>query len=187
MSTTKSYPLSPSEQTSTILGQEVAERVLEDVHVRAGYILGIVFVLLIQKYFILFYFTLFYLFYLILFHFIAKLGLSPSSTLRLPEMRFISNFFHPPTQPTEKAFFWASRQLGKLVVVWLSLLGLISFVHNFLFAHFFPNFCSQHLFTIFVHEFSSQLLFATFVKCLFLTFFTFLGAKAPLELIRVIK
>ena len=48
------------EQTSTILGQEVAERVLEDVHVRAGYILGILFVLLIQKYFILSYFILFY-------------------------------------------------------------------------------------------------------------------------------
>ena len=37
--------------------QEVAEHVLEDIHVRAGYILGILFVLLIQKYFILFYFT----------------------------------------------------------------------------------------------------------------------------------
>ena len=35
--------------TSTILGQEVAERVLEDVHIRAGYIQGILFVLLIQK------------------------------------------------------------------------------------------------------------------------------------------
>ena len=81
--------------TSTILGQEVAERALEDVHVRAGYILGILFVLLIQKYFILFYFIIFYfilsyfiliyhfiLFYFFLFHvnlffhFIAKLSSS---------------------------------------------------------------------------------------------------------------
>ena len=59
--------------TSTILGQEVAERVLEDVYVRAGYILGILFVLLIKKYFVLFYSILFYfiLSYLILFHFIS--------------------------------------------------------------------------------------------------------------------
>ena len=37
-------------QTSTILGQEVAERVLEDVYVSAGYILGILFVLFIQSF-----------------------------------------------------------------------------------------------------------------------------------------
>ena len=54
-------------KTSTILGQEVAERVLEDVHVREGHILGILFVLLIQKYYILFYFILFY-FILFLFY-----------------------------------------------------------------------------------------------------------------------
>ena len=35
--------------TSTILEQEVSERVLEDVHVRADYILGNLFILLIQK------------------------------------------------------------------------------------------------------------------------------------------
>ena len=45
--------------TSTILGQEVAECVLEVVHVRAGYILGIMFVLLIKKYFVLSYFIQF--------------------------------------------------------------------------------------------------------------------------------
>ena len=45
-------------QTSTILGQEVAECVLEVVHVRAGYILGIMFVLLIKKYYVLSYFDL---------------------------------------------------------------------------------------------------------------------------------
>ena len=39
--------------TSTILRQEVAEHVLKDVHVRVGYVLGILFVLLIQKYYIL--------------------------------------------------------------------------------------------------------------------------------------
>ena len=46
--------------TSTILGQEVAERVLEAFYVRAGYILGILFVLLIKKYYVLSYFILFY-------------------------------------------------------------------------------------------------------------------------------
>ena len=63
--------------TSTILGQKVAEHVLEAVYVRAGYILGILFVLLIKKYYVLSYFILFYfisfyfiLYYLILFHFI---------------------------------------------------------------------------------------------------------------------
>ena len=49
-----------SKITSTILGQEVAERLLEDVYVRAGYILGILFVLLIKKYYVLSYFILFY-------------------------------------------------------------------------------------------------------------------------------
>ena len=47
-------------KTSTTLGQEVAERVLEDVHVRAGYLLGILFGLVILSYFIsfhLFYFV----------------------------------------------------------------------------------------------------------------------------------
>ena len=61
-----------SKITSTILGHEVAERVLEAFYVRAGYILGILFVLLIKKYFVLFYSILFYfiLSYLILSYFI---------------------------------------------------------------------------------------------------------------------
>ena len=63
-------------ETSTILGQEVAERLLEDVHVRAGYILSISFVLLIQKYFILFYL----LYYFILFHFILFYCQNPDLT-----------------------------------------------------------------------------------------------------------
>ena len=54
--------------TSTILGQEVAERVLEDVHVREGHILGILFVLLIKKYYIILF--CFILFYFILSYFI---------------------------------------------------------------------------------------------------------------------
>ena len=62
----------PKQKTSTILGQEVAERVLEDVHVRVGYILGILFVLLIKKYYVLSYFILFYfvLSYFISFYFV---------------------------------------------------------------------------------------------------------------------
>ena len=40
-------------RTSTILGKEVEEHVLEDVRVRAGYLLGNLFVLLIQKQYIL--------------------------------------------------------------------------------------------------------------------------------------
>ena len=67
-------------RTSTILRQEVAERVLEDVYVRVGYILGILFVLLFKKYYVLFYFILFYfiLFYFILFYFILCSSHLPS-------------------------------------------------------------------------------------------------------------
>ena len=68
---------SSSMSTSTILGQEVAECVLEVVHVRAGYILGIMFVLLIKKYYVLSYFNLIYFIlflfiFLILFCFISS-------------------------------------------------------------------------------------------------------------------
>ena len=61
------------DRTSTILGQEVAELVFEDVHVRAGYLLCIWLFLLIEElnilfnsilfYLIWFYFILSYLFY----------------------------------------------------------------------------------------------------------------------------
>ena len=85
-------------RTSTILGKEVEEHVLEDVRVRAGYLLGNLFVLLIQNqyilsnfissffgygiYFILFYcqapyilsLIFFYLFFSILFHLFSFLS-----------------------------------------------------------------------------------------------------------------
>ena len=54
------------EETSTILGQEVAECMLEDVHVRAGYKLGI-----FSFFFILFYITISYF---ISFHFILLIS-----------------------------------------------------------------------------------------------------------------
>ena len=53
--------------TSTILGQEVAERVLDDVHVRAGYIPGTLFVLLIKRYYVLSYSNLIYFMFLLLY------------------------------------------------------------------------------------------------------------------------
>ena len=72
--------------------QKVADRVLEDIHVRAGYILGILFVLLIKKYYVLSYFILFY--------FIANLSFNFKYNLVIAEISFTLQFSNdPPTQP----------------------------------------------------------------------------------------